>query len=104
MLNYCPFCGDTVHIQYESDAKAFSVWHDRKRCKFLEPLWIDGEYAKSLSEAYDIWNERAVLPMRWVHDGSHWENRYICSNCGYKLIDKPTKYCPECGFKRSDSQ
>ena len=34
---------------------------------------------------------------RWIHDGSHWKNRWICSECGYKLIDVQTNYCPECG-------
>lgn len=57
-LRKCPFCGDDVHIQYESDAKAFSVWHDNKECIFIHPLWIDGEKAKSLSDAYALWNKR----------------------------------------------
>lgn len=57
-LRKCPFCGDDVHIQYESDAKAFSVWHDNKECIFINPLWIDGEKAKSLSDAYALWNKR----------------------------------------------
>lgn len=29
----------------------------------------------------------------WVHDGSKW----ICANCGYKLFDDRTNYCPNCG-------
>ena len=33
----------------------------------------------------------------WSHDGSHWKNRFICSECGYKLFDEPTNYCPNCG-------
>jgi hypothetical protein len=57
-LKKCPFCGDDVHIQYESDAKAFSVWHDNKECIFIHTLWIDGEKAKSLSDAYALWNKR----------------------------------------------
>lgn len=35
----------------------------------------------------------------WSHDGSHWKNRFICSECGYKLFDEPTNYCPNCGAK-----
>lgn len=35
----------------------------------------------------------------WSHDGSHWENRFICSECGYKLFDEPTNYCPNCGCR-----
>ena len=38
----------------------------------------------------------------WIHDGSHWENRWICSECGYKLIDVQTNYCPNCGAKMSE--
>lgn len=33
----------------------------------------------------------------WTHDGSHWKNRFICSECNYKLFDEPTNYCPNCG-------
>ena len=39
---------------------------------------------------------------RWSHDGSHWENRWICSECGYKLIDMQTNYCPNCGAKMQE--
>ena len=35
----------------------------------------------------------------WTHDGSHWKNRFICSECNYKLFDEPTNYCPNCGAK-----
>ena len=58
-LKPCPFCGDTVHIQYESDIKAFTVWHKGIKCKFIEPFCINGDEAKSLNEAYKVWNERA---------------------------------------------
>lgn len=58
-LKPCPFCGDTVHIQYESDIKAFTVWHKGNKCKFIEPFCINGDEAKSLNEAYKVWNERA---------------------------------------------
>lgn len=33
---------------------------------------------------------------KWKHDGSQWENRWVCG-CGYKLFFKPTNYCPNCG-------
>lgn len=33
----------------------------------------------------------------WTHDGGHWKNRWICSECGYKLFDEQTNYCPNCG-------
>ena len=35
----------------------------------------------------------------WTHDGSHWRYRFICSECGYKLFDEQTNYCPNCGVK-----
>jgi len=40
----------------------------------------------------------------WSHDGSHWKNRFICSECGYKLFDEPTNYCPNCGCRMFESQ
>ena len=39
----------------------------------------------------------------WTHDDSRWKNRFICSICGYKLFDKPTNYCPECGARMDQS-
>lgn len=40
------------------------------------------------------------LPMgHWSHDGSRWMNRFICSECEYKLFDEPTNYCPNCGCR-----
>lgn len=35
----------------------------------------------------------------WAHDGSYWKYRFICSECNYRLLDKPTNYCPNCGCK-----
>ena len=40
----------------------------------------------------------------WVHDGSHWKNRFNCSVCNYYLIDEPTKYCPNCGARMIESE
>ena len=38
---------------------------------------------------------------RWEHDGGHFANRWICSQCGYKLYFEKSeaKYCPNCGAK-----
>lgn len=33
----------------------------------------------------------------WIHDGSDWTNRWICSKCGYKHFLEKTNYCPNCG-------
>jgi len=60
-LRPCPFCGGEVNISYVSGDNCFSVWHKYETmCKFIEPFWIDGEYAKSLKDAKDIWNKRPV--------------------------------------------
>ena len=38
---------------------------------------------------------------RWEHDGGHFANRWICSQCGYKFYFEKSeaKYCPNCGAK-----
>lgn len=34
----------------------------------------------------------------WRHDGSRWTNRWLC-DCGYKLFEERTNYCPNCGAR-----
>ena len=58
-LKSCPFCGDSVNIMYNSALNVFHVYHDNKECAFNE-FEINGCYAKSLKEAYDIWNTRSA--------------------------------------------
>ena len=60
-LKPCPFCGDSVNIMYNSALNAFFVYHDSyaEKCKFNE-FEIDGYFAKSLSDAYKIWNTRST--------------------------------------------
>ena len=44
---------------------------------------------------------------RWEHDGGHFANRWICSQCGYKFYFEKSeaKYCPNCGAKmESDNE
>ena len=38
---------------------------------------------------------------RWEHDGGHFANRWICSQCGYKFYFEKSeaKYCTNCGAK-----
>ena len=52
--------------------------------------------------------EPSVTPQprmgKWSHDGSHWANRFICSECGYKLFEEQTKYCPNCGARMVEPQ
>ena len=52
-----------------------------------------------------LWKELNDLPPaqpkigRWIHDGSKWTNRWICSECGYKWFFDCIEgaYCPNCG-------
>ena len=36
---------------------------------------------------------------RWIHDGSKWTNKWICSECGYKWFFDCIEgaFCPNCG-------
>ena len=36
---------------------------------------------------------------KWMHDGSNWKNRWVCSECGRKIFDEPTNYCEMCGSR-----
>lgn len=56
-IRECPFCGTKVNITYSSFNRVFNVWHeDSSRCNIIEPIMLTG--AKSLTEAYTIWNRR----------------------------------------------
>lgn len=43
---------------------------------------------------------------RWEHDGGHFANRWICSQCGYKFYFEKSeaKYCPNCGTKMKSEE
>ena len=64
------------------------------------------EKAKLCQKSYLAGMEHKQEPKtgHWSHDGSHWKNRFICSECGYKLFDEPTNYCPNCGAKMVEPQ
>lgn len=34
---------------------------------------------------------------KWRHDKSEWKYRFICSECGYRLLGEQTNFCPNCG-------
>lgn len=55
------------------------------------------EYSKIICELPSV--NPAPKMGHWSHDGSHWENRWICLECGYKLFDEQTRFCPNCGAK-----
>ena len=56
-LKPCPFCGSAVNILYNSKFDIFYVFHADDDCKF-NSFQINGCWADSLKEAYDIWNTR----------------------------------------------
>lgn len=60
-LQPCPFCGGEVSITYYPMDNVFAIWHKHDGCKFIEPMYIDGDDAESLSDARNIWNKRFVL-------------------------------------------
>lgn len=64
-------------------------------CIGMEEEYTRGDGGKML-EAIKVL-EQAPKMGHWSHDGSHWVNRWICSECSYKLIDKQTRFCPNCG-------
>lgn len=43
---------------------------------------------------------------RWIHDGSRWQNRWVCSECGYKWFFDTARgmYCPNCGAKMDERE
>ena len=48
---------------------------------------------------------REVKRGEWVHDGSDWKYRFLCSVCGYKLMgENPTNYCPNCGADMKEDE
>lgn len=79
VIKPCPFCGSTEILIDKCTTRA--------RCK----------------NCFAICELPSVNPApkmgHWSHDGSHWENRWICSECGYKLFDEQTRFCPNCGAK-----
>ena len=60
-------------------------------------LVSNGNYKSVCKAINELPSVKPTKTGHWSHDGSHWKNRFICSECGYKLFDKPTNYCPNCG-------
>ena len=74
----------------EKDAwEYYGIEHDEK--KYVEFDWV----IDRLKELPSVTPQKVG---RWTHDGSTWENRWLCE-CGYKLFGEKTKYCPNCGAK-----
>jgi endogenous inhibitor of DNA gyrase (YacG/DUF329 family) len=105
-LKPCPFCGGEVNITYYSADNVFVIWHKDDKCKFIEPMYIDCKYAKSLSDARNIWNKRdnvllkeqEAKPQRYdEHDIFHLP---MCPNkkC-HAVMTEFWHYCPYCGAR-----
>ena len=62
-----------------------------------EPSQVARDIARIVENEKDM----RILPKRgrWIHDGSKWTNRWICSECGYKWFFDCIEgaYCPNCG-------
>lgn len=111
-LKPCPFCGGKVSITYNSGENAYAVWHTKEPC-FIEPLWISGDDARTLNEAYAFWNRRDDVPDRNVGEWIKNEDRYgwHCSACGEDDLyafawnsdtgedELQDRYCPKCGAR-----
>lgn len=64
-----------------------------------ELMQIYGALSPDKQRAIDTLVNNSQEPKvgHWAHDGSYWKYRFICSECNYRLLDKPTNYCPNCG-------
>ena len=75
------------------------ICHDNAAVNAYKRGWNDAVEAI-------VENEPTVEPKRgkWMHDGSRWENRWICSECGYKWFFECIKgmYCPNCGARMEE--
>lgn len=77
--------------------------------KFEKQCWEDMCFRPLMSDARAIIKglpsvEPKQMTGRWEHDGGHFANRWICSQCGYKFYFEKSeaKYCPNCGAKMKD--
>ena len=51
---------------------------------------------------------RPIEPQRkrgkWIHDGSKWKNRWICSECGHIWMFEPAAFCDKCGAEMEGAE
>ena len=100
----------TAHSGYEADAISRQAVLDRIR-ESIETY--HNQYTTDMLNMWGLFTQfiKEMPPVNpqpktghWTHDGSHWKNRFICSECGYKLFDEPTNYCPNCGCRMVEPQ
>lgn len=105
---------DVVKDKFNDDVlealdMAISALEDLTESETFRRGYVEG-YAKGIDKQLDDINSIRRIPSvtqksgKWSHDGSHWENRFICSECNYKLFDEPTNYCPNCGACMKDGR
>lgn len=56
----------------------------------------------------DIKHAPTIEPQRkkgkWIHDGSKWKNRWICSECGHIWMFEPATFCDKCGAEMEGAE
>ena len=73
------------------------------RAEAIDALWAwMNDPEDDRESAFDVLKQLPpIQPKRggWIHDGSKWTNRWICSECGYKWFFDCIEgaYCPNCG-------
>lgn len=73
------------------------------RKQAIDDIWTVSPLARLDRKWVDRWLRQlpSAQPKRgkWIHDGSKWTNRWICSECGYKWFFNCIEgaYCPNCG-------
>ena len=67
-------------------------------------ICVSNEYNGIGCDECEVTKSQEPKTGHWMHDGSHWKNRFIRSECGYKLFDEQTNYCPNCGCAMVEPQ
>lgn len=88
-----------MKYQLENDIYSVVQSYDIKvdKDELIKALKYDREqYQQGYSDA------KAELERKkgeWIHDGSQWANRWICSECEYKWFHSKEEahFCPNCG-------
>lgn len=89
------------------------IWQEIKDLQSVNPqepkycdrnICIKNEYNGIGCDECEVTKSQEPKTGHWTHDGSHWKNRFICSECNNKLYDEPTNYCPNCGCRMVEPQ
>lgn len=70
----------------------------------------DGWFVSTAQDLEELVNSQPtadVVPVRlgrWIHDGSRWANRWVCSECGYRWFFECSHgaFCPNCGASMTE--